>query len=215
MNVSGVLAREQVDCAQRWELPEMGPARAQPPQTLRKLESLEAEARAEGYARGLEEGRAAARREQEARVRELEALLDALAPAFAPLDEAAERELAQLAVAIARQLVRRELRQHPDEVIGVVRAALAALPSSTRHVRVHLHPDDARLVREHLAAPESGRAWEIVEDPLLTRGGCRVASEVSRVDARLETRLGAVIGAVLGEGRSGDLDAGAAQEGGA
>ncbi|MCE5231814.1 MAG: FliH/SctL family protein [Mizugakiibacter sp.] len=209
MSVGGVLSGEQVDAARLWELPEVGRARAQAPQTLRKLESIEEEARAEGYARGLEEGRAVARREQEARVRELEALLDGLAPAFAHLDEAAERELSQLAIAIARQLVRRELRQHPDEVIGVVRAALAALPSTTRHVRVHLHPDDARLVREHLAAPESGRAWEIVEDPLLTRGGCRAVDEASRVDARIETRLGAVIGAVLGEGRSGDLEAAA------
>ncbi|MFO0510060.1 MAG: FliH/SctL family protein [Gammaproteobacteria bacterium] len=39
----------------------------------------------------------------------------------------------------------------------------------------------------------------MVEDPMLTRGGCLVESEASRVDARLESRVAAAFALVLGE----------------
>ena len=42
----------------------------------------------------------------------------------------------------------------------------------------------------------------IAEDPILPRGGCRVTSENSTIDAQVEQRLGAAIAAVLGDERS-------------
>jgi flagellar assembly protein FliH len=45
------------------------------------------------------------------------------------------------------------------------------------------------------------QSWQIVEDPAMTRGGCRVRSEQSRVDASVEARLNAVIANVLGDER--------------
>jgi len=68
-------------------------------------------------------------------------------------------------------------------------------------VRVHLHPEDAKLVRTRLAEATSERAWTITEDPILTQGGCRVTSEDSTIDAQVEQRIGAAIAAVLGDER--------------
>lgn len=212
MSGAGVLGREQAAEARRWEQPVLGvpasAATAAAPRTVRQLEALEQQAREEGHAQGLAEGRAAAALELAQRVREVESLLDALARPLDGLDDAVELELAQLAIAIARQLVRRELRTQPDEVISVVREGLAALPAASRHVRVQLHPADAQLVRQALARGEGEHAWEIREDPLLTRGGCEIVSEHSRLDARVEARLGAVIAAVLGGARNVDADSG-------
>jgi flagellar assembly protein FliH len=69
---------------------------------------------------------------------------------------------------------------------------------------VHLHPEDAMVVREKLATPGQDRAWTIVEDPVMTRGGCRVMTDTAQIDARLETRIGAVISSVLGDERTRD-----------
>ena len=77
----------------------------------------------------------------------------------------------------------------------------ALLPVSAREVRVHLHPEDARLVRDRLVEVTADRAWSIAEDPILARGGCRVTSENSMIDAQLEQRLGAAIATVLGDTR--------------
>jgi len=94
------------------------------------------------------------------------------------------------------------LRIDPSQVIAIIRETMALLPAATRDVRLHLHPDDAALVRERLAQPQSERAWTVIEDPVMGRGGCRVTTDHSLIDARLETRLGAVISQVLGDERT-------------
>jgi flagellar assembly protein FliH len=135
-------------------------------------------------------------------VARLDAILVTLARPLAELDMSVERELAELACAIARQVVRRELRTEPAHVIGAIREAVALLPAAARDVRVLLHPEDAALVRERLVDSGAGRVWAITEDPMMGRGGCRVVAENSTIDARLETRVGAVIAHVLGDERA-------------
>jgi len=172
-------------------------------------EAAEREARERGYADGHAAGIEAAKREHQAamaelgkRVQEMDGLLALLARPLAALDREVERQLAQLAGAIARQLVRRELKAHPDEIIAVIRETVALLPVTAREVRVHLHPEDAALVRQLLSETSGERAWAIAEDPIIARGGCRVTSQSSMIDAQLETRLGAAIAAVLGDART-------------
>src|SRR3546814_17590322 len=86
-------------------------------------------------------------------------------------------------MAVVRQLFRRELKQDPSHVVGVVRDAIRLLPVASREIQVGLHPDDAALVRESLPPSEGTRAWAIVEDPLIERGGCKLTTEKSRIDA--------------------------------
>jgi len=58
------------------------------------------------------------------------------------------------------------------------------------------------VVRERLPAPATERAWSIIEDPALARGGCLVRTDTSQIDSRLESRVTAVIAAALGEERA-------------
>ena len=46
------------------------------------------------------------------------------------------------------------------------------------------------------------RAWTLSEDPVIARGGCRISSEYSSIDATVEARLGAAIAAALGDERA-------------
>jgi flagellar assembly protein FliH len=195
----------------RWVPPEVsGPLANRRDIDIGGLDAIGRHAWQVGYDEGLAQGRAAAQQEHAARLRTLEqqvarldAVLVTLARPLTELDEAVERELSELACAIARHVVRRELRTEPAHVIGAIREAVSLLPSSARDVRVLLHPDDAALVRERLGDGGAGRVWVITEDPMMGRGGCRVVAESSTVDARLETRVGAVIAHVLGDERTG------------
>ena len=172
------------------------------------LEEEHRQAWRSGFEEGRSEGLAAGSAQLEARGRELEeriaqlgALLHALARPLERLDEAAANELARLALSTGTQLARRELRQDPSQVIAIIRECVTALPASARHVRVHLHPADAAVVRERLAQPSAERAWSVVEDPVMARGGCRVTTDVSQIDARFDSRVAAVVAAVLGDER--------------
>jgi flagellar assembly protein FliH len=169
--------------------------------TVGGLADLQAEAHKEAFQQGLAEGREAGRGEVRAQVERLAGMFYDLAKPFEVLDAEVERELLTLAMALARQIVRRELKTDPTQIIGIIREAIAALPVAAREVRVHLHPEDAAVVRQHLAPTESERAWAIVEDPVMARGGCQINSATSRIDARLESRVGAIFSELLGNER--------------
>jgi flagellar assembly protein FliH len=173
------------------------------------LADLQAEAYKEAFEQGLAEGRAAGQKEAQAQVERLAGMFYDLAKPFETLDQEVERELLLLAMALARQIVRRELKTDPTQIIGIIREAIAALPVAAREVRVHLHPEDAAVVRQHLAPTENERAWVIVEDPVMARGGCEVKTATSRIDARLEVRLGAILSELLGTERQADSSRGA------
>jgi flagellar assembly protein FliH len=161
------------------------------------------------FVKGYEDGMAAARKEIDAtlaklnaRIAHLDSILGSLARPFEQLDAEVEQQLTLLALTVGKQMVRRELRTDPAQIIGVIRESVGRLPAAARDVRVHLHPEDAAVVRELLAQPSSERAWSIVEDPALARGGCIVKTDVSQIDARLDARLNAVVAAAFGDERA-------------
>lgn len=204
-----IIPKENVDGIESWTLPDVqvrGDAPAARPLTARQIEELHAQAREDGFAQGRREGLEAGRKEILARVHELEGLMQALGRPLEQVDDQVEQELVHLALAVARQLVRRELRTDPGQVLAVVREAMAALPIAARNVRLHLHPEDAALIRDTLSLSEVEQGWKVVEDPLLTRGGCKVSSDSSQIDATVERRLQAVIASTLGGERQGDTE---------
>ncbi len=207
MTTTSILVRESVTGAERWRQPELSPDVGRGPgsaNTVQHIEALEQQAHDEGFARGLAEGRAQAQEALQQRLGEIEGLLDRLAQPLEDLDDELEGQLVEMTIAMAKQLIRRELRTQPDEIIAVVREALVVLPAASRCLRVRLHPDDAVLVREVLQHGEGHSGWSIEEDPLLERGGCVVQGEHSEVDARLDKRIGAVVHAIWGGSRDAD-----------
>ena len=177
--------------------------------TVSELEGVEERAYQEAFAKGREAGLVSARAETQQQldrmkqqVARLESILNLLGAPLRDLDAQVEEQLIGLALTVAKQLVRRELRIDPAQVIAVIRETVSLLPLSARDIRVHLHPEDAAIVRERLSAPGTDRAWTIIEDPVMTRGGCRVTTDTASIDARLESRMAAAISAVLGDERS-------------
>ena len=161
----------------------------------------------DGKSQGYEEGLAQGQEEINKKIKLFESVLHTLSEPLKELDLLIEQELSALAMAVARHLVRRELKFDPGQVIAAVRQAVSVLPISARDVRVYLHPDDAVLVRDALSIGDSNneeRRWRVVEDASLTRGGCNIESDNSRIDATIETRLAAIIAKALGGERESD-----------
>src|SRR5712672_950502 len=93
------------------------PLKLQKPPTVSGLADLQAEAHAEAFAQGLAEGREAGRGEVRAQVERLAGMFYDLAKPFEVLNAEVERELLTLAMALARQIVRRELKTDPTTII--------------------------------------------------------------------------------------------------
>ena len=159
----------------------------------------------DGHVEGVRKGEAElAKRiaEVDVKIAALEAIVGTLARPLEELDAQVENELTRLALTIAKHLVRRELKIDPAQIIGIIRHTVALLPLASRNIKVHLHPDDAAVVREKLAQPQGEQQWQLSEDPLMARGGCRVTSDNSSIDARFETAVAAALSGLLGDDRA-------------
>ena len=189
--------------ARPWAVPAVGRPGGGP-LTAGRLETIEEEARESGRAAGHKEGYAAGQAEVMRRAEQLDRILAGLADPVSHLDAEVEQELLEMVMAIARRLIRRELKTSPGEIIGVVREGIASLPVGERKVTLQLHPEEAGLVREVFGMSENGPACRILEDPSLTRGGARISTDISIIDATLETRINRVFDRMLGGERQAD-----------
>jgi len=212
-----VISSEEIAAYQRWEAPRMVSVTDVDEQamlTVQDIEKLHKEAEEQGYKEGFDKGKSegyqeglkTAKQEIQQQVSYLQQVITRLNTPLADLDKQIEDDLISLVMTMTRQLVRRELKSDPEHVIGAVRAAMAVLPITDRQVKLFLHPADVELVKKGLSIESDDTTWKWVEDPLLTRGGARVETADTTVDATVEARLASVMNKLLGDERSDDAD---------
>ncbi|MFT4518764.1 MAG: flagellar assembly protein FliH [Halioglobus sp.] len=187
---------DQGETVQLWEAPffEQPFASDAPPVASAEQEAL---VQARAFSVGKEEGLEAGRAEAQEKVAALTALIEALAQPFRGLDALVTKEVAQLAMRLAEQIVRRELTIDSDVVTDIVAEAMGTLYKLSGDIVVFLNPVDVELVRE--CAPESleGKSWKVVEDANLLPGGCQVKTPTSFVDASVEKQIEEVFATLL------------------
>ena len=139
----------------------------------------------EGYARGFAEGNAAL---QQHSIKELKQIISAIADASAHQDETdLEEAVVSLSLDIARLVIRREVQIDDRLMLDIVQAGLEQLPGGTRNQRyVKLHPLDANVVRRHVS---DNPDVQIIDDPALERGACRIQSGASVIHAGIDDWL--------------------------
>jgi len=105
--------------------------------------------------------------------------------------------LVRLAIAVARQIVGRELNSDEEAVKRVIGKALDEMGRSGRVV-ARVSPEDAPILREAIKQDQ----WtapplvelEIVADASVSRGGCVLESDYGQVDATIETQVAELAG---------------------
>jgi flagellar assembly protein FliH len=143
--------------------------------------------------RAREEGEAQARAVFQRELAEVRADISQTLAAFARQREEyyqrIEGEVVQLALAIARKILHREAQVDPLVLAGVVRVALEKLESHTRTV-VHVHPRDIAQWREDFTHTLDAKDLpELVDDPALEPGRCRIETELGSTELGLDMQL--------------------------
>jgi len=185
--------KEQLTAYQRWELNAFDGSRdkvALP--TADQIQRIQQQAYQEGFAAGMKDGRA----ESHAIAQRMQTVMLALNHSMTQFEEEMAQEIMNLALDIARQMVRSSLEADPSIVLAVVREAIESLPQTYQHPTLVLHPEDALLVRDMLAQEYQGEAWRIQEDPRIERGGCRVETGATEIDANMEDRWKRIVSAL-------------------
>lgn len=199
---SNIIPKEQLSAYQRWELnsldekgvAEVGPAVVLP--TAEAIENIQRQASSEGYNAGYQEGRG----KVDAELARLVQMMSALDGALQRLDEELSQSLLSLALDVSRQMLREALRVRPELVLPVIREAVNSLPQASQHPHLKLHPEDAALVRSLMADELNHFHWKLIEDSRVERGGCRVETMNSEIDATMGNRWERILVALGREG---------------
>ena len=123
--------------------------------TRKQQDQIEQDAYEQGFSQGYNEGLEQGQKEINEQVSYLQSVMATLAMPLLDLDKQVVDELVELSMAVVRQMVRRELKISPGEVVAVVKEALSLLPVTSGNVQLVLHPEDAVLVRNALLGPDT------------------------------------------------------------
>ena len=100
----------------------------------------------------------------------------------------AEADMVQLAVAIARRVIRRELAVDPEALHGLVLGALEKLQVQEIS-RVRVHPSHVASVSEFLRDRAHGAVIEVVADSSGAPGAAVFETSRGNLDASVESQL--------------------------
>ena len=103
-----------------------------------------------------------------------------------------EPEAVTAALQIARRVYLREIEEHHEAIVDVVRQAVLG-SRQMREIYVRVHPTHVEPLRAHrrVIVDVLGRAKDIDirEDADVDRGGCVIETELGSIDARIETQF--------------------------
>jgi flagellar assembly protein FliH len=196
------IPREELDGFSAWRPDPLGDDRASRPATQSQPGADHQAARQAGYQDGYRDGLAALASFKQTFAQQMAAqlapLVSAFDQAFVDLETQIADSVARTATLLARQVLRGELAGHPERVALVASEAVNAVLLSARHIRLFVHPEDLALVQSGAGEALAARGARLLSDATLTRGGCRVESDLGSIDARIETRW-AQAAAALGQ----------------
>jgi flagellar assembly protein FliH len=152
-----------------------------------QVERRATQARQEGFREGEAAGRSPAAVEAQPALEKLARSIEEIARLRPRLLRESEAELVELAMGIARRILRRELSVDAEALQGLVKGALEKL-SAREICRIRAHPELEPGIRRCLER-ESQSGIQVIGDATLERGGILVETSRGKLDASLETQL--------------------------
>ena len=154
--------------------------------------ALQHDAFERGRQEGLEDGRAQGRMEVEETVKRVLRLANHIGRARVAALEEQERDIAEVALAITRKLLIREIEIDKDIVVRQVRQVLGLLQGQDL-VTLKVHPQDFKTLEpiQHMLRSEFTDGNHLVLEPYeeVDPGGCLVEQAGILFDARLSQQL--------------------------
>lgn len=152
-----------------------------------------------GFSQGSQEGLAAGLEEAQSQISlariQADEILQNAKQQTNKMYQTAEVQIIDIALTIARKVLKREIDENPMTILPIVKEALGkVLDQDTIVVRVN--PDDIELLehaRRDLQNMIGGeKQLSIVADPGISPGGCMLDTKCGTVDASIDTQFAAI-----------------------
>lgn len=162
------------------------------PQTVEEIEALQKQAYDEAKQAGYDDGLKKGVQEMSQKAKQLQNMFNFFQHPLEELDVEVEHQLADLAMLIAKLLLKKESSIDAQHIHNLVHESLDYLPVKARDVRVRLNPDDIALLNQ-AEIDTNDQVWSCVSDNSVRAGGCVIESDTSHIDATVETRVQQIV----------------------
>jgi flagellar assembly protein FliH len=194
----------------RDDAPAVVPTAAEPaapdPEALaaeqQRIAEIERQAFTTGYSQGEKAGLDAGATRSEAMLRRVSETLDSLAALRTDMIKQTEQQMLQLALAIAKRILRREVALDPDLTVAMARVALERLGGAPS-AKIRLHPEDYAVIVERSERSLESARVSVIADADLSRGSCLIESEFGYIEAGVETQFEEIAKALIDESETG------------
>lgn len=208
--MSSVLKTDEVTSeVQTFNLPDLentgdGPASRYRMPSAKEIEDLYNSAYREGFSKGKEDGHKEVVKLAREQLDNLNNIIESIYQPAVDVENQLVQLLVQMSLNIAKNIIRRELKNDVGQIAGIVADSLKMLPISTEKITLVLSPGDAQFIRETYHNDNDKYDWNIREDTSISQGGCLLVTEASTIDARLETQLNELYYTMIGGTREDD-----------
>lgn len=198
MPSSDSTAKGHLSAYQRWEMTsfneDVRPKVSQESIAAAKseMDKIRQRAQKEGFNKGFEEGHQAG---LNAGLNEMQQQLQAITQLGSQFNTSLQQagstlsqEVLDLALDLAKAMLKSALEIDPAVVIPIVEQAIASLPVIQQPAQLFLSPKDAALVKSQIGEELARTGWTVVIDPQLQQGDCRVETASNQVNASMSTR---------------------------
>ena len=171
-------------------------AKKQEKEILREAEDkaikVHQEAYQKGYQEGYDQGFATGKEEVDRLITRLNVIISTVIRKRNEIIQQTQEQLIDLALTIARKVVKTIPEQHKRVIFDNIMEALKRLRGKAEVV-IRVNPDDLHIAtkhkREFIAAIEGLEHIKFIEDTTVDKGGCIVETDFGQIDARIETQL--------------------------
>ena len=161
-------------------------------QARMKAAEIEKEAYEKGFSEGERAGRETGEKMVEAVLKQYTQTLEELKGLRRNLLSGSEREVVRLSLEVAKKVVKREVSVDEELILALVKVALNRLADQSV-MTVRVNPKDGQSILHFRESPGHRDSWhdgiKLVEDPLITRGGCLIETDSGVIDARVEEQF--------------------------
>ena len=151
---------------------------------------------------GYQQAVAQAQQEWNEKISLINNLAEALNNPLKDIDHKIQEKSAELAIAIAKHIVRRELSLDSGQIVSAVKQAIELIPKDGEQINIYINPKDDQHIKQLFSNDEKLSKYNIIQDPTISVGGCKASTDYSLVDLTVDKQIADIATQIFGDQRN-------------
>lgn len=120
------------------------------------------------------------------------------------VDQMIQENTANISIAIAKQIIRRELSVDSGQIVSVVKQAIELMPKDDLQINISINPKDEDKVKKLFLDNDHLSKYNIIQDPTISVGGCKAYTDYSMLDLTIDKQIATICSQILGDQRNAE-----------